>query len=126
MEAMNRREFLDAGWQGALVVFGRRVGERLAAAFRPARVRAHLHISGRVQGVSFRASTQVQAQKLGVTGWVRNLQDGRVEAVLQGPKAKVDELIRWCHTGPPSAKVEKVDVAWEPGAEEFSGFDVRY
>lgn len=86
---------------------------------------AHLHISGVVQGVSFRASTQTEARKLGVKGWVMNLADGRVEAVFRGPKEKVDELIRWCNKGPPSAKVDKVDVVWEKAVEEYADFAVR-
>jgi len=86
---------------------------------------ARLFISGVVQGVSFRASTQTEAKKLGVKGWVKNLADGRVEALLQGPKDKVEDLIRWCRHGPPAAKVDKVDVAWEKPSEEFSDFDVR-
>ena len=87
--------------------------------------RAHLFISGIVQGVSFRASTQGEARKLGVKGWVRNLADGRVEAVLEGPREKVEELLRWCHRGPAAAKVEKVDATWEKAEGEFSDFDVR-
>lgn len=127
MEAMNRREFLaSAAWETSILSFGREVVERAASVFRPRTVRAHLFISGVVQGVSYRASTQQQAQRLGVVGWVRNLQDGRVEAVVQGSKEKVDDLIRWCHRGPSAAKVEKVDVAWEKVAEEFPRFDVRY
>ncbi len=88
--------------------------------------RAHLFISGVVQGVSFRASTQEQAKRLGVAGWVRNLDDGRVEAVVQGPKDKVDELVQWCHKGPPAARVDKVSVAWETVADDLKGFEVRY
>ena len=131
MEAMNRREFLAstagaAAWETSILSFGRNVVERAASAFRPRAARARLFISGVVQGVSYRASTQEQARRLGVVGWVRNLQDGRVEAVVQGPKDKVDELIRWCHHGPPSAKVDQVDVTWEKVAEEFPRFDVRY
>jgi acylphosphatase len=111
---------------------------RLGAAFRaweeikkrardplPEAVRAHLFISGVVQGVSFRASTQGEARSLGVKGWVKNLADGRVEAVLQGPKEKVDALIRWCHRGPAAAKVEKVDVSWEKADDEFPDFDIK-
>ena len=131
MEAMNRREFLAsaagaAAWEKSLASFGRNFVERIASALRPRTVRAHLFISGVVQGVSYRASTQEQARQRGVVGWVRNLQDGRVEAVLQGPKEKVDDLIRWCHQGPPAAKVDKVGVAWEKVADEFQRFDVRY
>lgn len=89
-------------------------------------VRVRLFISGTVQGVSYRASTQEQAQKRGIVGWVKNLEDGRVEALAQGAKDKVEELVRWCHTGPPAAKVEKVVVSWEEVGDEFRRFDVRY
>ena len=131
MEAMNRREFLAstagaAAWEKSILSFGRKVVEQVASVLRPRTVRAHLFISGVVQGVSYRASTRQQAQRLGVAGWVRNLQDGRVEAVVQGPGDKVDDLIRWCRQGPPAAKVEKVDVTWEKAADEFQRFDVRY
>ena len=97
------------------------------AGFPPAEdVRAHLFISGQVQGVSYRASTQEQAKKRGVTGWVKNLPDGRVEAVLQGPKDKVDDLIEWCRKGPPAAKVDKVEVSWEKAEEDLKTFEIRY
>jgi len=92
-----------------------------------AKVRAHLLISGRVQGVGFRASTEEEAQRLGgITGWVKNLQDGRVEAVIQGPKDKVDALVKWCHKGPPTAIVEKVEVTWESTVEDFKDFRTRF
>lgn len=87
-------------------------------------VQAHLFIAGRVQGVGFRATTQAEARKRGVTGWVRNLADGRVEALLQGPRDQIDDLIRWCHKGPPSARVEKTEVIWET-LKEFDGFASR-
>lgn len=90
------------------------------------RTRAHLFISGVVQGVSYRASTQVEAQKRGVVGWVKNLDDGRVEAVLQGPRERVDDLIRWCHHGPPAAKVDQVVVSWENPGDDWKSFDVHY
>jgi acylphosphatase len=127
MEAMNRRVFLAASVLGdwSVLSFGREAADRLLSGVRGRKERAHLFISGKVQGVSYRASTQDQARRLGVAGWVRNLPDGRVEAVLQGPRGKVDELIRWCRQGPPAAKVEKVDVAWEPAGEDLQGFDVR-
>lgn len=69
---------------------------------------AHVYISGRVQGVFYRAYTQQQAQKLGLTGWVRNLPDGRVEAVMEGKKDQVEKMIRWCWQGSPGARVERV------------------
>jgi acylphosphatase len=76
--------------------------------------------------VSYRASTQAEAQKRGLVGWVKNLPDGRVEALVQGPKDKVDELLQWCKRGPSAAKVEKVEVAWEASAEAMATFEVRY
>ena len=79
----------------------------------------HVLVSGRVQGVCFRASTRDQATRLGVRGWVRNLEDGRVEGHFEGEAAAVDELVRWCHEGPPSARVEHVVVE----AAEAAGHD---
>ncbi|MBC7338593.1 MAG: acylphosphatase [Firmicutes bacterium] len=76
-------------------------------------VRAHVYISGHVQGVFFRATTREQADRLGVAGWVRNLPDGRVEAVLEGPRPAVHACLQWCHHGPPGARVTGVEVEWE-------------
>lgn len=76
-------------------------------------VRAHVYISGHVQGVFFRATTREQADRLGVAGWVRNLPDGRVEAVLEGPRPAVQACLQWCHHGPPGARVTGVEVEWE-------------
>lgn len=89
------------------------------------RVRAHVYISGYVQGVNFRASTRREAVTHGVTGWVANVSDGRVEAILEGEASDVQRVIDWCHQGPPRAHVEKVEVNWEPYAGEFDGFDVE-
>ena len=88
-------------------------------------VRAHVRISGKVQGVYFRASTQASAQRLGVTGWVRNLRDGDVEAVFEGPKDAVEKLIAWCHRGPDKARVRQVIVEWEEPSGEFTSFEIR-
>ncbi|MCD6514633.1 MAG: acylphosphatase [Candidatus Asgardarchaeum sp.] len=90
------------------------------------KVRAHVFISGRVQGVFFRAHTQMMAMKHNVTGWVRNLRDGRVEAVFEGELKDVEKVIEWCHKGPPLAKVDKVEVIWEDYKGEFSSFEIRY
>ncbi len=89
-------------------------------------VRAHLRIYGIVQGVFFRSTMRDKAYELGVTGWVRNLPDGSVEAVIEGPEDKVKELIRWAHRGPPLARVEKVEVEWEEYKGEFKDFRIRY
>lgn len=90
----------------------------------PETARAHVHVSGRVQGVYFRAGTQAQARALGLAGWVRNTAAG-VEAVFEGPPAAVERAIEWCRQGPPHAAVDMVDVAWEV-PEGLVGFSVRY
>lgn len=87
-------------------------------------VRAHVLISGVVQGVGYRFSTQDMALLLKLNGWVRNLRDGRVEAVFEGQPERVDEIIRWCHQGPPAAVVEQVTVEYEP-PEGLRGFETR-
>lgn len=83
-------------------------------------------IHGFVQGVFYRASTRETALKLGVKGWVRNLPDGNVEAVFEGPMDKLQEAIEWCQAGPPGARVTKIDRKWDDCSGEFTGFDVRY
>ncbi|MCX7817215.1 MAG: acylphosphatase [Syntrophales bacterium] len=88
--------------------------------------RVHLFISGRVQGVAFRAYTQEQAYLLGLSGWVRNLRDGRVEAVFEGPKESIEAMIEWCKVGPPGARVVHVEVVDEPFGNEFKDFKIRF
>lgn len=85
-------------------------------------VRAHITVEGRVQGVSFRASTVEAAALHGVLGWVRNKPDGAVEAVLEGEEESVKRLIEWCRTGPPTARVERLNLSWEPFKDEFDDF----
>lgn len=87
-------------------------------------VKAHVVISGRVQGVCFRMFTEEEAKRLGLTGWVRNLPSGKVEAVFEGKKEEVDAMISWCHKGPPAAKVKEVAVIWEEADGKFSSFKV--
>ncbi|MCD6428128.1 MAG: acylphosphatase [Desulfurococcales archaeon] len=89
-------------------------------------VRAHLRIYGLVQGVFFRSTMKHVAYRLGVTGWVRNLPDGSVEAVVEGPEDKVRKIIEWAHRGPPLARVEKVEVTWEEYKGEFRDFRIKY
>lgn len=89
-------------------------------------IRAHLFVSGRVQGVFYRDQTQRQANARGVAGWVRNLPDGRVEVVLEGEETAVQEIIAWCHRGPPNAYVTDVRAALEAIQGEPGGFRVRY
>ena len=88
-------------------------------------VRAHVWVSGRVQGVFFRACAEDEAQAASVAGWVRNTRDERVEAVFEGSRQAVEAIIRWCHRGPPSAVVTGVEVAWEEPQGE-RGFGVRH
>lgn len=90
----------------------------------PAKARVRLKILGRVQGVYYRASALQEAQKLGLTGWVRNCPDGSVEAVAEGPWDKIDGLIAWCKNGPPGARVTGVDVRWECPENTFRGFSI--
>lgn len=90
-----------------------------------ARKRVHGFISGYVQGVFFRATMQEEALRLGVSGWVRNLPDGRVEFVAEGPLEAVDRLVQWAHRGPPGARVTRVDIAEEPPTGEEGPFEIR-
>jgi len=87
-------------------------------------IRAHVLISGRVQRVGFRFSTQDMATLYGLTGWVRNLPDERVEAVFEGDRSSVEAMIRWCHQGPPHAIVQDVMVVYEP-PEGLNGFEIQ-
>lgn len=89
-------------------------------------VRAHVWVSGRVQGVNFRATTRDQARRANVEGWVRNTSDGRVEAVFEGNRAAVQRLISWCYSGPPTAQVEHVDVAWEDPTNREGPFAIMW
>lgn len=85
-------------------------------------VRRRLLISGKVQGVGFRAAAAAEAYRLGLTGWVRNLRDGRVECAVQGPEETVARFVSWCRVGPPGSRVEGVqvqEVAVEAGEEGF-------
>ena len=89
-------------------------------------IRVHVIISGRVQGVFFRAETQRAAKNFGVFGWVRNKSDGTVEAVFEGDKDTVDAMIAWCHKGSPHSKVTDMDVRREDYSGRFSGFEISY
>ena len=88
------------------------------------RIRAHVFVSGRVQGVFYRATTRETAGEHGVDGWVRNLDDGRVEAVFEGSREAVETMVEWCETGSPAASVDDVKVTYEEPRGE-SGFRVR-
>jgi acylphosphatase len=82
----------------------------------------HLNITGRVQGVGFRDSMRMVAQALNVTGWVRNREDGSVEAIVQGAEVDVERLVAWCHNGPPGANVKYVNATLANDSETFIAF----
>ncbi len=89
-------------------------------------VRGHVFISGRVQGVSFRWYTHNKAQELGLTGWVRNLWDRRVEAIFEGPEEIVKQAVAWCQYGERPARVDDMKVTYSPATREFKYFRIKY
>ena len=89
------------------------------------KVRAHIFVSGRVQGVFFRVETRYEAMKRHVAGWVRNTSGGRVEAIFEGEREDVEKLIDFCRKGPSGARVTKIDVQWEEYSGEFKDFKIR-
>ncbi len=86
--------------------------------------REYLKIFGRVQGVYFRQSAKIEADKLGLVGWVRNDPDGTVETLAVGPKKDLEKFIKWCKNGPESAKVENISVKWGEENQELASFDI--
>lgn len=88
--------------------------------------RVHVLVSGRVQGVYFRSHTRNKARELGLTGWVRNMADGRVEAVFEGDDGGVKQMVEWCGVGEGFARVDSVEVVDEEYKGEFDGFIVRH
>jgi acylphosphatase len=88
--------------------------------------RAHVFIEGRVQGVFYRAFTRDIAHTLGLRGWVKNLYDGRVEALFEGKRALIEEAIKECSMGPPGARVTHVEVKWEEFTGDLKGFAIKY
>jgi acylphosphatase len=87
--------------------------------------RAHIRLVGRVQGVGFRYYTANEAERRRLTGWVRNLDSGGVEAVFQGPRQMVEDMLRWCADGPPGAYVRDSSVSWDEPPEFLESFDIR-
>jgi acylphosphatase len=85
-------------------------------------IRRHVFIKGLVQGVNFRNATKQVADQLGLRGWVKNLSDGRVEAIFEGPR---DQMIEWCKRGPPASRVDEVRVGPEPATSPFLRFEVQ-
>jgi acylphosphatase len=90
------------------------------------KVRAHVFVSGRVQGVFFRSETRYKANRRNVTGWIRNTSDGRVEAIFEGEKEDVERMVDFCRRGPSGARVTKVDIQWENYTGEIKEFRIRY
>ena len=90
------------------------------------KARAHIFVSGRVQGVFFRQNTRKKARELGISGWVKNLPDGRVEAVLEESKEKIEEIIEWARQGSIIARVDEIEVFWEEYKGEFNDFVIKY
>ena len=88
------------------------------------KTRAHVFVTAKVQGDYFRQNTQMTAREHGATGWVRNLPDGRVEAVIEGDDATVRKVVDWCRHGPPAARVDSIDVKHETYTGEFAGFEI--
>ena len=90
------------------------------------KARARVIVGGRVQGVFFRHHTQEMANQLQVKGWVKNRRDSRVEALFEGDRERVDQIIEWCHRGPSEARVTKVSVTWENYTGEYEDFSISY
>ena len=88
--------------------------------------RIRIIVTGKVQGVFFRQSLKIKAKQNEIFGWVKNLKDGRVEAILEGDEEKINRIIEWAHGGPANARVEDVEIQNEKFIEEFSKFDVLY
>lgn len=87
--------------------------------------RAHVFIEGRVQGVGFRHFTKTKARKMNLNGWVKNRSDGRVEAVFEGPKEQVMNMVEKCQKGPGAAKVQNVDLKWEETDKNLDSFKIK-
>jgi acylphosphatase len=87
---------------------------------------AEIHVEGRVQGVGFRDYAQRRGARLGLSGYVMNLRDGRVRARVEGPRAVIEEFARDLEKGPPLSRVERVEVRWLPPTGRYRGFDVRF
>ena len=90
------------------------------------RSQLHVLVSGRVQGVFFRDSTRNVAKRLGLTGWVWNLDDGRVEVIAEGDKEKLEELLSHLHQGPLLSKVTTLKISWENYTGKFHSFEIKY
>jgi len=90
------------------------------------KARAQILVSGLVQMVFFRSYTQQKARDLGLTGWVKNLADGRVEALFEGDRENIEKMIEWAKKGPPSAQVDGCEVTWQEYKGEFENFEIQH
>ena len=88
--------------------------------------RLHVYIEGKVQMVWFRDHTRTEARRLGLKGWVKNLPDGRVEAVFEGPEEDLKHILQWCHQGSPNSRVDRVEPAWSEAGGEFESFEITF
>jgi acylphosphatase len=88
--------------------------------------KAHIYIEGRVQGVFYRSFTRNLASRLGINGWVRNLNDGRVEALFEGSRELIEQSIQECWRGPAGSSVRNITVSWEESSADYKGFEIRY
>lgn len=88
--------------------------------------RAHIFVSGRVQGVFFRQNALKKAKSLGISGWIKNTKDGRVEAIIEGEEEKINTMIEWLKVGPALARVKNIEIIWEKAKEEFQDFEIQY
>jgi acylphosphatase len=90
------------------------------------RLKIHVIISGKVQGVWFRVNTKNKAEQLNLTGWVRNTSDGKVEAIFEGEERDINKMIKWCYEGPPLANVKNVNVETKSQLNGFLRFEIKY
>lgn len=88
--------------------------------------RIHLFIAGRVQGVAFRWATQNAARSYGLCGWVKNMPDGRVEAMAEGERKILEIFKKWCHKGPPPSRVDNIECEWLEATGKFKDFNIKY
>ena len=87
--------------------------------------RSHIFVSGKVQGVFFRENTREKAAEFGLNGFIRNLQNGKVEAIFEGEKEKIEKIIQWIKKGPETTQVENIEINWQNYKGEFKNFEIR-
>jgi len=90
------------------------------------KMRVHIFVSGRVQGIFFRENTKKKAEKLAISGWVKNLRDGRLEAIFEGDRENIEKMVNWAKKGPIWAKIDDFSLVWEDYLGQFKDFEIRY